>query len=85
MRHDKFQGNPGILIRYPTKGTHWVVFLKEIYFESWGSDPLNIQFNCSKAKFFYSEYRIQQNDRLGASDPLNNLYLCKIILFKKRS
>ena len=39
MRNDKFTTPSGIVNLHPTKGTHWVMFFNEFYFESYGGSP----------------------------------------------
>ena len=43
MRDDKFTTTSGIVNLHPTKGTHWVMFTNQNYFDSYGCPPpLNI-------------------------------------------
>ena len=43
MRDDKFTTTAGVVNLHPTKGTHWVMFVNEFYFDSYGSPlPVNI-------------------------------------------
>ena len=43
MRDDKFTTSSGIVKLHPTKGTHWVMFVNEFYFDSYGCpSPTNI-------------------------------------------
>ena len=43
MRDDKFTTMAGIVNLHPTKGTHWVMFINEYFFDSYGCpQPLNI-------------------------------------------
>ena len=39
MRDDKFTTDSGIVNLHPTKGTHWVMFVTEFYFDSYGCPP----------------------------------------------
>ena len=39
MRDDKFTTTSGIVNLHPTKGTHWVMFVTEFYFDSYGCPP----------------------------------------------
>ena len=39
MRDDKSTTDSGIVNLHPTKGTHWVMFVTEFYFESYGCPP----------------------------------------------
>ena len=86
MRDDKFTTTAGIVNLNPTKGTHWVMFANEYYFDSYGCPPpTNIQrfliLNHIK-KGIYSEYQIQKNDMYCAAYCLYVLYLTNIIGFK---
>ena len=70
LRDGPFESDIGIVNLHPTKGTHWVCYINESYFDSYGVV-------CSKklAKFIikrnkycvYSEYQIQKNDNFCAS------------------
>ena len=43
MRDVKFTTTSGIVNLHPTKGTHWVMFVNEFYFDSYGCPlPTNI-------------------------------------------
>ena len=81
MRDDNFTTPSGIVNLLPTKGTHWVMFANEFYFDSYGCPPpLNIMsFNNNG---FYSEYQIQKIDRYCTAYCLNVLYLTTFIGFK---
>ena len=39
MRNAKFTTYSGIINLHPTKGTHWVMFVTEFYFDSYGCPP----------------------------------------------
>ena len=81
MREDKFTTTSGIVNLNPTKGTHWVMFVNEFYFDSFGCPPpLNIMSFINKG--IYSEYQIQKNDSYCAAYCLYLLYLTKIFGFK---
>ena len=77
-----FESDIGIVNLHPSKGTHWVVYINEKYFDSYG-------IVCPKklAKFIikrngyclYSEYQIQKNDSFCASYCLYIIYLTKIV------
>ena len=86
MRDDKFTTTAGIVNLNPTKGTHWVMFANEYYFDSYGCPPpTNIQrfliLNHIK-KGIYSEYQIQKNDMYCAAYCLYVLYLTNKFGFK---
>ena len=82
LRDGPFSSDIGIVNLHPSKGTHWVTYINENYFVSYGCvSPKKL------SKFFikrigyclYSEYQIQKNDSLCASYCLYILYLTKVI------
>ena len=81
MRDAKFTTDSGIVNLHPTKGTHWVVFVTEFYFDSYGCPPPTNILNHIK-KGIYSEYQIQKNDSSCAAYCLYVLYLTNTIGFK---
>ena len=81
MRDDKFNTTSGIVNLHPTKGTHWVMFTNQNYFDSYGCPPpLNITKQINNG--IYSEYQIQKDDSYCAAYCLYVLYLTQIIGFK---
>ena len=81
MRDDKFITTSGIVNLHPTKGTHWVMFTNQNYFDSYGCPPpTNILNHINND--IYSEYQIQTNDSYCAAYCLYVLYLTNIIGFK---
>ena len=81
MRDDKFTTTSGIVNLHPTKGTHWVMFTNQNYFDSYGCPPpLNITKQINNG--IYSEYQIQKDDSYCAAYCLYVLYLTNIIDFK---
>ena len=80
LRDGPFESDIGIVNLHPSKGTHWVCYINENYFDSYG-------FVCPKklSKFIikqngyclYSEYQIQKNDSFCASCCLYIIYLTK--------
>ena len=81
MRDDKFITTSGIVNFHPTKGTHWVMFVNEFYFDSYGCPPpLNITKQINNG--IYSEYQIQKDDSYCAAYCLYVLYLTQNIGFK---
>ena len=66
MRDRKFTTTAGIVNLHPTKGTHWVMFSNQIYFDSFGCPPpknLIKQINGG----ICSEYQIQKNNSYCAA------------------
>ena len=82
LRDGPFESDIGIVNLHPSEGTHWVGYINENYFDSYGDV-------CPKklSKFFikrngyclYSEYQIQKNDSFCASYCLYIIYLTKIV------
>ena len=82
LRDGPFSSDIGIVNLHPLKGTHWVCYIDENYFDSYGVV-------CPKklSKFIikrngcclYSEYQIQKNDSFCASYCLYIIYLTKIV------
>ena len=81
LRDGPFSSDIGLVNLHPSKGTHWVTYINENYFDSYG-------FVCPKERFkiiikrngccLYSEYQIQKNDCFCASYCLYVLYLTKV-------
>ena len=73
MRDDKFITTSGIVNLHPTKGTHWVMFVNEFYFDSYGCPPpLNKTKQINNG--IYSEYQIRERRQLLCSV----LFICFI-------
>ena len=82
LRDGPFESDIGIVNLHSSKGTHWVCYINENYFDCYGVV-------CPKklAKFIikrngyclYSEYQIQKSDSFCASYCLYILYLTKVI------
>ena len=81
MRDNKFNTTSGIVNLHPTKGTHWVMYKNQNYFDSYGCPPPTNILNHIK-NGIYSEYQIQTNDSYCAAYCLYVLYLTNIIVFK---
>ena len=61
MRNDAFTTNIGIVNLNSFKGTHWLMFVDDIYFGSYCCPPpMNKRNQIDRG--FYSEYQIQKND-----------------------
>ena len=77
MRDDKLTTTSGIVNLHPSVGTHWVMFINEYYFDSYGCpSPTNILKHIKKG--IYSEYQIQKNDSYCAAYCLYILFLTQI-------
>ena len=82
LRDGPFESDIGIANLHPSKGSHWVCYINENYFDSYG-------IICPKklSKFFikrngyclFSEYQIQKNDSYCASYCLYIIYLTKVL------
>ena len=93
LRDGLFLSDIGIVNLHPSKGTHWVCYINENYFDSYGVvcpkklSKFIIKRNIIKRNGYclYSEYQIQKNDSFCASYCLYRVYLTKVlgIDFKK--
>ena len=81
MRDAKFTTDSRIVNLHPTKGTHWVMFVSEFYFDSYGCPPPTNILNHIKKRYLFG---ISNSDRrqLLSAYCLYVLYLTKIIGFK---
>ena len=81
LRDGPFSSDIGIVNLEPSKGTHWVSYLNENYFDSYGcAPPKKLSKFIIKQNGFclYSEYQIQKNDSFCASYCLYLIYLTKV-------
>ena len=82
LRDGPFESNIGIVNLHLSKGTHWVCYINENYFDSYGCVPPKklSKYIIKRNRFcLYSEYQIQKNDSYCASYCLYILYLTKIL------
>ena len=82
LRDGPFESDIGIVNLHPSKGTHWVTYINENYFDSYGCvSPKKLSNFIIKRNGYclYSEYQIQKNDSLRASYCLYIIYLTKIV------
>ena len=81
LRDGPFSSDIGIVNLNPSKGTHWVCYINEKYFDSYGCvPPKNLsKFIKKKGYCLYSEYQIQKNDSSCASYCLYIIYLTEVI------
>ena len=82
LRDGPFSNDIGIVNLHPSKGTHWVTYINENYFDSYGCvSPKKLSKFIIKPNGYclYSEYQIQTNDSLCASYCLYIIYLTKIV------
>ena len=59
MRNDAFTTNCGIVILGPTIGTHWVMFVDEFCFDSYGY-PVYVVNQINFNRGMYSEYQTDE-------------------------
>ena len=86
LRDGPFSSDIGIVNLHPSKGTHWVCYINENYFDSYGcSPPKKLSKFIIKRNGFclYSEYKIQsltsKRDSYCASYCLYIIYLTKVL------
>ena len=82
LRDGPFKSDMGIVNLHPSKGTHWVCYINENYFDSYGcSPPKKLSKFIIKRNGYclYSEYQIQKNDSFCASYCLYIIYLTKML------
>ena len=82
LRDGPFKSDIGIVNLHPTKGTHWVCYINENYFDSYGvvcTKRLSKFIIKQNGYCLYSEYQIQKNDSYCASYCLYIIYLTKVI------
>ena len=82
LRDGPFSSVIGIVNLHPSKGTHWVCYINENYFDSYGCVcPKKFsKFNIKRNGYcLYSEYQIQKNDSFCATYCLYIIYLTKVL------
>ena len=82
LRDGPFSSDIGIVNLHPSKGTHWVCYINENYFDSYGCVcPKKLsKFIIKRIGYcLYSEYQIQKNDSYCASYCLYIIYLTKVL------
>ena len=82
LRDGPFSSDIGIVNLHPSKGTHWVCYINENYFDSYGCVcPKRLSKSIIKRNGYclYSEYQIQKNDSYCASYCLYVIYLTKVL------
>ena len=82
LRDGPFESHIGIVNLHPSKGTHWVLYVNENYFDSYGCAPPKklSKFIIKRNGYcLYSEYQIQKNHSFCASYCLYLLYLTKLL------
>ena len=82
LRDGPFKSDIGIVNLHPSNGTHWVCYINENYFDSYGIVcPKKLSKFIIKRNGYclYSEYQIQKNDSYCASYCLYIIYLTKVL------
>ena len=82
LRDGPFKSDIGIVNLHPFKGTHWVCYINENYFDSYGivCPKKPSKFIIKRNGFcLYSEHQIQENDSYCASYCLYIIYLTKVL------
>ena len=82
LRDGPFESDIGIVNLHQSRGTHWVTYINENYFDSYGCvSPKKLSKFIIKRNGYclYSEYQIQKNDSFCASYCLYIIYLTKIV------
>ena len=87
LRDSPFKSDFGIVNLHPSKGTHWVCYINESCFDSYGCVPPKKLSNFIIKRIgycLYSEYQIQKTDSYCTSYCLCIIYLTKVlgIVFK---
>ena len=81
LRDGSFPTDIGFVILHLSKGTHWVLYINENYFDSYGCAPPKkiSKFIFKRSGYcFYSEHQKQKNNSLCASYCLYIIYLTKV-------
>ena len=82
LRDGPFESDIGIVNLHPSRGTHWVSYINENYFDSHGVIcPKELSKFIIKRNGYclYSEYQIQKDDSYCASYCLYIIYLTKVL------
>ena len=86
LRDSSFKFDFGIVNIHPSKGTHWVCYIYENYFDSYGTTPPRKLSKFLIKRYghcLYSEYKIQgltnKRDSYCASYCLYVIYLIKVL------
>ena len=82
LRDGVFKSDIGIVNLHPSKGTHWVCYINENCFDSYGCAPPKklSKFIIKRNGYcLYSEYQIQKNDSYCASYCLYIIYMTKVL------
>ena len=82
LRDGPFSSDIGMVNLHPSKRSHWVCYINEIYFDNYGvvcpKKPSKIIIKRN-GYCLYSEYPIQKKDSFCASYCLDIVYLTKVL------
>ena len=70
LRDGSFSSDIGIVNLHPTRDSHWVSYIHEYYFDSYGITPPRKPSKFIVKRYgycLYSEYQIQKNDSFCGS------------------
>ena len=82
LKEGPFESDIGIVNLHPSRGTHWVCYINENSFDSYGCTPPKklSKFILKRNGYcLYSEYQIQKNDSFCASYCLYINHLTKVL------
>ena len=82
LRDRAFSSDIRVVNLHPSKGTYWVCYINENYFDSYGvvcPRKLSKPIRKRNGYCLYSEYQIQKDDSFCASYCLYVFYLTKVI------
>ena len=82
LRDEPFESDIGSVNLHPFRGSHWVFYINENYFDSYGVVcPKKLSKFIKKRNGYclYSKYQIQKNDSFCASYCLYIIYLTKVL------
>ena len=82
LRDGPFKTDIGVVNLHPSKGSPWICYINENYFDSYGvvcPKKLSKFIIKRNGYCFYSEYQIQKDDSYCASYCLYIIYLTKVL------
>ena len=82
LRDGPFESDIRIVNLHPSKWTHWVCYIQQNYFDSYGvvcPKKLSKSITKRNGNCLYSEYQIQKNDSFCSSYCLYIIYLVKVL------
>ena len=82
LRDGVFSSDIGVVNLHPFQGSHWICYINENYFDSYGCAPPKklSKFIIKRNRYcLYSENQIQKNDSYCASYCLYIIYLTKVV------